>query len=90
MAQDLKLKRQVIAANGVKQSIAFIDALNALVALKEEKTRAGINFEDADFIAQGLQHLTPYLVGLLFDIVIPHIQTSLEAQDLNVLYQMKS
>lgn len=71
-------KRRNIATNTVIAATALWDAFTALQELALERAQAG-NFEDADFAETDLIHLTPYLVGVTLDTLVPDLKTFLEA-----------
>lgn len=77
MAQDLTQKRVNLATNAVFYSSQLIDALNGLAQLKTDRAFLSQDFQDADFTG-GLSHLTPGMVGTLFDFVLPSLQTAIE------------
>lgn len=79
MAQDLKQKRVNLAMNAVFYSTQLVDALNGLAQIKAERGYLGEDFQDEDFTGV-LAHLTPGMVGTLFDFVLPSLQANLEDQ----------
>lgn len=64
--------RQRLAAQAIELAADLVDNIYWLEQLKDQRARMGHEFQDSDFIGQkGLEHLTPYLVGSLFDFVVP-------------------
>ena len=75
MGQDLVSKRQNIAVNAVIYSTQLIDGLRGLLALKEERGKLGLDFQDSDFEnREDLKHITAPMLGTLFDFVIPNVE----------------
>lgn len=77
MSQDLSSKRQNIARNAIVCSQQFVDALNGLLELKDERAKLGSPFSDTDFAGiDGLKHLTAGIIDVLFDDVVPSLQAN--------------
>lgn len=75
MAQDQTSKRRNIATNAVTHCTNFLTALTNLIELSAQRGQSG-DFVDADFEGTDLRHLTPGIVGTLFDFVVPSINTN--------------
>lgn len=75
MAQDLTTKRQTIINNAMAASTELVDALNKLLVLKEQRAELDQDFQAADFVS-GLDHATAAMMGVLFDFVVPSLQTN--------------
>lgn len=75
MAQDLTIKRQKIAESAMSASAQIVDALNTLLVLKEQRAKLDQDFQESDFVA-GLNHVTPNMMGTLFDFVVPSLQSN--------------
>lgn len=73
-AANLVPKRQNIAANMVSQATALWTAAQALSELQLEYLQAG-SFQDSDFTATSMPHLTAYLAGLMLSTVVPALST---------------
>lgn len=80
---DSTQKRRNIAEKTVTAATQFVDALNQLLELKEERAKLDGGFVDADFETDGLRHLSPGLVGTLFDFVVPDLQANYVDNDDN-------
>lgn len=76
MAQDILAKRLNIAAKAVAASTQIVDALNTLLALKDERAKLTQDFQSADFDNSNLKHLTAGMIGTLFDFVVPSLETN--------------
>lgn len=74
MAADSTQKRRNLAQKTIQASTQFVDALNTLIELKEERAKLDGGFVDADFETDGLRHLSPSLIGSLFDFVVPNLK----------------
>jgi hypothetical protein len=91
MAQSVVAKRRNIASNAVIQATVFYDALRALSDLSAERAELG-DFVQTDFDGTDLEHLTPFVVGSLLDIVVPAIRTFVDVTDAtrkHMLLQMR-
>lgn len=77
MAQDLTQKRTNMATNAVFYATQLVDAMNGLDQIKTERGYLSEDFQDGDFTG-ALSHLTPGMVGTLFDFVLPSLQTVIE------------
>lgn len=70
-------QRRNVATNAVIQATKLLDALNALVALKAQRTFFESDFVDSDFDGTALQHLSAGIMGTFFDFVVPAFTTTL-------------
>lgn len=71
MAQSLVNKRRNIATNAVIHATALWDNYKALVSLQEQRANMEDgNFVQTDFDGTDLEHLTPAMIGGLFDFVL--------------------
>lgn len=73
---DSSAKRQNIASKAVAASTAIVDNLNVLLELKDERAKLVDPFVDGDFTGTALKHLTAAQIGVLFDFVVPALQTT--------------
>lgn len=76
MAQDLTTKRIHVAEKAVTACQNIVDALNVLLELKDERSKFAQDFQDGDFLRDNLMHITPGMIGTLFDFVVPSLQTN--------------
>lgn len=79
MAQSLVNKRRNIATNAVNHATALWDHYQALQELKIERAKMEDgNFQQTDFDNTDLTHLTPAMLGGLFDFVLADLKTWFE------------
>ena len=79
MAQSLVAKRRNIATNAVIHATALWDHYQALLELKTERSKMEDgNFAQSDFDGTDLVHLTPAMIGGLFDAVMTDLKTWFE------------
>lgn len=76
MAQNISGKRFNLAFETVEAVERLVDALLALEALGEERLKLEAPFVQADFDDTPLQHLTPAMIGTLFDFVVPSLSAN--------------
>lgn len=94
MSQNLVPKRQNIARNAIDLSTQLVNAINGLLALKDERAKLGQDFQDTDFVGTGLEQCTAGMIGTLFDFVVPSLQTNYEdagngARNKQILLQVR-
>lgn len=76
MAGDFTVRRRDVALEASNACGKFVDALNALIELKDVRLQIG-DFVDADFTDQpDIQHISPGVIGTLFDFVVGDLQTA--------------
>lgn len=91
MAQDLTLKKRALTASAIQWAMKFMELYDSGPALKDEKYRSQLDFNDNDLMVAGLQHLTPYMINNFLDNVIPAIITALDAANVkDALRQMRT
>jgi len=77
MAQDLKIKRQMLARQSTAAAENFVNSLAILLSLSDERSvfGAGNDFTQGDFDeTSDLTHLTPDMMNTLFDFVVPSLR----------------
>lgn len=77
MAQDLTNKRKNLANNAITHAERLVDALNALVNLRQERGELAVDFQDPDFAGANI-HITPGMMGTLFDFVVPSLLSNFQ------------
>lgn len=79
MAQSLVSKRRNIATNAAIHATTLWDSYQALQELKLERAKMEDgNFQQSDFDDTDLQHLSPGIIGGLFDFVLTDLKTWFE------------
>lgn len=79
MPQSLVSKRHNIATNAVIYATQLWDAYLGLQELKLERSKMEDgNFQQTDFDGTDLAHLTPAMIGALFDFVLADLKTWFE------------
>lgn len=74
---DIVDQRRNVASNAVIQATRLLDALNALSALKTQRSFFESDFVDTDFDGTALKQLSAGIMGTLFDFVVPAFTTTL-------------
>lgn len=93
MAQDLTIKRQTNAKNAVIYFGQLREAIKALQALSEERSKFDQDFQDTDFTLDELKHVTPGMIGTAYDFVLPtfsdtYIDTANSGRNLQIINQI--
>lgn len=74
MAQSLVSKRRNIATRSVAAATQLWDAFETLQDIALERAQAG-NFLQTDFDGTDLEHLTPFMIGVLLDTIVADLNT---------------
>ena len=89
MAQDQTAKRQRIAQQAVDAATILLDQVNIMIELGAEAAQSG-NYIDSDLVQTGLQHLTPYMIGVLLGDITNSLATwAHDASRLPILLQVR-
>lgn len=69
-------KRRNLARKAVDAATQFVDALNTLLELKQERSTLAAAFVNSDFSTAELEHLDTGIVAVLFDDVVSDLETN--------------
>lgn len=91
---DYVQKKLNLAQKSVLAAEDFIDALNVLKELSDERSKLPQDFQDSDFVGTEIPHLTAGILGTLFDFVVPslaanYLDTANGERNKQILLQIK-
>lgn len=69
-------KRRNLAIKAVDAATQFVDSLNTLLELRQERSNLVDVFIDSDFATAELEHVDAGMLGVLFDFVVPNLETN--------------